>query len=228
MSFAINTAVAFAGTFTDPGTLDTHTATWQFDTTTVSSGVVVTEPSNGNPGTVSLNYTFTAAGVYDVKLTVADRDGGSTTASTIAGVTARVVIYDPSVGFVTGGGWIDPASGRANFGLVSQYKKGSSVPTGETQYQAPSLNFHSTSYDWLVVTAPKSQYQGTGTINGSGTYGFIVTTIDGQYNGGTGPDLFRIRIWDKSTGETVHDTQPGDPDGAEPTNRLAGAISSYI
>jgi hypothetical protein len=46
------------------------------------------------------------------------------------------VVYDPSGGFVTGGGWInspagacklawctDETVGRANFGFVSQYRK---------------------------------------------------------------------------------------------------------
>ena len=114
-------------------------------------------------GTVSDSYTFTAPGVYSVKLTVTDDDGGAGTATTVAGLEALVVVYDPSAGFVTGGGWIDsPAgayaadptlTGRANFGFVSKYRHGANVPDGQTEFQfkAGDLNFHSTAYEWLVV-----------------------------------------------------------------------------
>jgi hypothetical protein len=65
------------------------------------------------------------------------------------------------------------------------------VPSGNTEFQFPaaSLNFHATSYDWLVITTNQAQYQGSGTINGAGNYGFLVTALD---NGGGTPDKFRI------------------------------------
>lgn len=114
-----------------------------------------------------------------------------------------MVIYDPSAGFVTGGGWIDsPAGayladqtleGKAAFGFVSQYKKGASVSDGATEFQfkAGSLNFHSDSQDWLVVNQAgmNAQFKGTGTINDAGTYTFIIWAGDGS------PDTFRIKIW---------------------------------
>ncbi|MEW6570999.1 MAG: hypothetical protein AB1390_07470 [Nitrospirota bacterium] len=83
-----------------------------------------------------------------------------------------VVIYDPEGGFVTGGGWIespigayvpDPAlTGRGTFGFVSKYKRGATVPTGVTEFQfkVANLNFHSDTYQWLVVSGPKAQYKG--------------------------------------------------------------------
>jgi hypothetical protein len=70
-----------------------------------------------------------------------------------------LVVYDPAGGFVTGGGWISSAAGayvpdqtlagKANFGFVSKYQKGASIPTGQTeiQFKVAKLNFHSTSYD---------------------------------------------------------------------------------
>ena len=41
-------------------------------------------------------------------------------------------------------------TGKATFGFVAQYKKGATVPTGNTQFRfhAGDLHFHSTSYDW--------------------------------------------------------------------------------
>ena len=117
--------------------------------------------------------------------------------------------------------------GKANFGFVSKYKKGQSTPDGNTEFQfkAGDINFHSEVYEWLVVAGAKAQFKGTGTINGSGNYGFMLTAIDGQITGGGGVDKFRIKIWDKNNGDTVvYDNQvTGDPsDTAIPTTALGG------
>jgi hypothetical protein len=146
-----------------------------------------------------------------------------------------VVVYDPDSGFVTGGGWItspegaypaDPTlTGKATFGFVSKYKKGQSIPTGNTEFQLhmAGLNFHSHTYEWLVIAGPKAMYKGTGTINGEGNYGFMLTGIDGQINGGGGVDKFRIKIWDKDQSDLiVYDNNMGLPDGGNPTTVLGG------
>jgi hypothetical protein len=111
----------------------------------------------------------------------------------------------------------------ATFGFVSKYQKGSSVPTGNTEFQfhAGGLNFKSTSYEWLVVSGAKAQYKGVGTINGAGSYGFILTAVDGQSNGGGGIDKFRIKIWDRTTGAVVYDNQMGAADDATPSTAIA-------
>jgi len=49
-----------------------------------------------------------------------------------------------------------------------------------------------------------------------------VTVIDGQASGGGGVDKFRIKIWDKATGQVVYDNQPGDPDNADATTVIGG------
>ncbi|MGH2499784.1 MAG: hypothetical protein ACRDF0_06830 [Candidatus Limnocylindria bacterium] len=64
--------------------------------------------------------------------------------------------------------------------------------------------------------------KGSGTINGDGDYGFMLTAIDGQVNGGGGSDKFRIKIWDKETEEVIYDNQMGDGDDAEPTTEIQG------
>jgi hypothetical protein len=118
-------------------------------------------------------------------------------------VLEYLVVYDPDGGFVTGGGWIDsPAgayapdpslSGVASFGFVSKYKKGANTPTGNTEFQfkAGDLNFHSDSYEWLVVNqgGTNAQFKGSGTINGAGGYKFML------WAGDKDPDTFRIKIW---------------------------------
>jgi hypothetical protein len=222
--FPVGTPVNFTGSFTDnPGT---HTATWMFDTLTQAGTV------NEMTGAVSASYTFTTAGVYKVKLTVDDVCGEMGTATTVGGFDALVVVYDPNGGFVTGGGWItSPAgaytpnlslTGKANFGFVSKYQKGASVPTGQTEFQfkVANFNFQSTSYDWLVIAGARAQYKGTGTINGAGSYSFLLTAIDGQISGGGGSDKFRIKIWD--AGGVVYDNQMGAGDNDNPTTVLGG------
>ncbi len=218
----VNTAIGASASFTDPGSNDTHSATWEWGDGSTSAGAV-------NAGTASGSHTYTAAGVYTVKLTVTDDDGGADTEQ-----FQYVVVYDPAAGFVTGGGWInspagaytaDPSlSGKANFGFVSKYHKGATVPTGQTQFQfhAAGLNFHSASYEWLVIAGAKAQYKGSGTINGGGDYGFMLTATDGQQNGGGGADKFRIKIWDKATGAVVYDNQLGAADDADPATVLGG------
>ena len=149
-------------------------------------------------------HIYAEAGIYDVCLTVNDGMVDSQAVCTSA------VIYDPSAGFVTGGGWIDsPAgaltadetlTGTANFGFVSKYLKKSPVPTGQTEFmfQAASLNFHSDNYKWLIVNkaGDRAQYKGEGTINGQldtngNLYKFMLWAVDSE------PDAFRIKIWEE-------------------------------
>ena len=112
----------------------------------------------------------------------------------------------------------------ATFGFVSKYQKGANVPSGDTQFQfqAAGFNFHSTIYDWLVVAGAKAQFKGSGTINGAGNDGFMLTAIDGNMHGGGGADKFRIKVWDKATGNIVYDNQLGATDDAALTTSLGG------
>ena len=134
---------------------------------------------------------------------------------------APLVVYDASAGFVTGGGWItsltgaykaDPTlTGRATFGFVSKYQKGATVPSGHTAFvfKTGNLDFQSTAYQWLVVNqgGTNAQFKGSGTINGAGTYDFMIWATDSS------PDKFRIQITDSTTGTTVYDNGPGEAIG---------------
>ena len=228
--FQVNTPVPFRATFTD-NLGDTHTAQWKFDAITALAPVV--EPTSSTPGTADLDFTFTTAGVYLVELKVVDDCGNFTIANTVNSVPALVVIFDPDGEFVTGGGWINspagayPANptltGKANFGFNAKYHNGEATPRGETQFKFGPLNFNSTSYDWLVITGAKFQFKGSGTINGSGNYGFMLTGIDGAISGGGGTDKFRMKIWDKNNNNAVvYDNQMNAADSANPTTVLGG------
>jgi hypothetical protein len=153
----------------------------------------------------------------------------------VGSASVTYVVYNPSAGFVTGGGWIyseagadvlhPDAEGKANFGFVSKYKKGADVPDGQTEFhfKAGDLNFHSTSYDWLLVAGPNAKFKGIGTINGQGNFGFMLTATDGQLNGGDGVDKFRIKIWDiDNGGAVVYDNKMGQPDDSNEGTELGG------
>jgi hypothetical protein len=219
---AVNTDLVMTGHFTDPDDDDIHTAEWDWGDTTTSTGTVDEEA-----GTVTGTHPYTETGIYTVTLTVTDEASESDSLE-----YQFIVVYDPEGGFVTGGGWIDsPAgayrpdtslSGKANFGFVSKYKKGSTTPTGNTEFQfkVADLNFHSDTYDWLVIAGDKAQFKGTGTINGAGEYKFILTAIDND----DGTDKFRIKIWeeDESGNEvTIYDNDT-DGDGEEELTAIGG------
>ena len=74
---------------------------------------------------------------------------------------------------------------------------------------------------------PEAQYKGSGTINGTGDYGFLLTATDGQISGGGGADKFRIKIVDKISGAVVYDNVLGtseDIDDANPQIIGGGSI----
>lgn len=195
------------------------------------------DPNNGEKATVSaklctgsvekdvVNGDIPQAGVYQLKLTAKDIAGNVTEKC------VSFVIYDPNGGFVTGGGWInspagaysiDPTlSGKASFGFVSQYKKGATIPTGQTEFQfkVGNLNFQSTSYEWLVVAGSRAQYKGKGTINGQGEYVFMLTAIDGDLKTTDKNDRFRIKIWDIKNDTVVYDNQINTDDTADLTGQ---------
>jgi len=73
-----------------------------------------------------------------------------------------------------------------------------------------------------VVAGPKAQFKGTGTINGAGNYGFMLTAIDAELTPSTDVDLFRIKIWDRATDQVVYDNQMDADDDADPPTAIGG------
>jgi GH43 family beta-xylosidase len=178
--------------FTDLGTADTQTCTvdWK-DGTAPATGTV------GASGCTA-THTYTTAGIRRPEITVTDDDGASDSAT-----LPELIVYDRAAGPLAGAGVIaSPAgaypakpdlTGKAAFSFTALYTKGATVPTGSASFDfGPArLKFRSTGSDWLVVTGSQAVYQGSGTVNGTGGYGFRITATDD-------PDTFRIRIWKKS------------------------------
>lgn len=224
----VGAAITVNAAYSDPGTLDTHAATIDWNDGSATETVAVTG------GVAEIGHTYSAAGVYRLRMTVSDDDGGISNEQ----VFEYVVVYDPEGAFVTGGGWIDSPpgayapdptlSGKASFGFVSRYKPGATIPSGNTEFQfkAADFTFQSTSYEWLVVSGARAQYKGEGTINGGGTYKFLLTATDGQVTGGGGTDAFRIKITDLAD-NVIYDNVPGASekvDEADPQAITRGSI----
>jgi hypothetical protein len=77
-----------------------------------------------------------------------------------------------------------------------------------------------------VISGYKATYRGTGTINGAGSYKFLVIAYDGQRPGGNGVDRFRIKITTLTNG-VVYDNRMGeseDPDLSDGTALGGGSI----
>jgi len=219
----VDTSISLAGSFSDQGVLDTHTATIDWGSN-IEGPIEISSPFD-------LLHTYTEAGIYTITLTIEDDDGESD----IKTLDQYIVVYDPNGGFITGGGWINSPpgaytqepelTGRANFGFVSKYKKGRTSPTGNTEFQfkAGNLNFHSYNYEWLVITGSKAMFKGEGTINGAGNYGFKIYAIDEKLTQSTNDDLFRIKIWDKNNDDAViYDNHIEDDESSTPTTVLSG------
>ncbi len=204
---AINTTIMVSASFSDDHPGEVHTAVWDWGDGTTSS-----ETIDETNGLVEGSHTYAAVSVYVPKLTLCDEFNACASSA-----YSYIVVTDTVGGFVTGGGWInspegayvpDPTlTGKASFGFVAKYKKGAAVPAGnsEFQFRAAQLNFHSTSYDWLLVTGNNfARFKGTGTVNGENGYIFLIWARDGD------PDTFRIRIW-KVDGSVIYDNGSHQP-----------------
>ena len=214
----VNTTIEFKSSFEDPGANDVHTVEWNWGDGDASGEAV----SANNTGSVNGKHTYDTPGVYAATLKVTDGDDDWNES-----IFEYVVVYDSNDGFIAGSGWVDsPAkayianpgfSGRASFGFVSNYGKGTDLLTSKTElrFHVADLDFYSRECQRQVVTDSNVQFSGRGAINGSGDYGFIVTVTDGSTSSG-GVDSFRIKIWDEQIIEgvfhklVIYENQPDD------------------
>ncbi len=152
------------------------------------------------------------SGVYTLVVEAVD-DAGNMVVEEVS-----FIVFDPYVGFTTGGGWIVPepdVGEKATFGFVSKYKKDSQAPDGnlEFQYQYCDLNLKSSQIDWMTISNNKAIFQGIATINGEGLYTFRVQATDGGLTGDQ-PDQIHIKVWHEADTEAdpVYDYK-GDLEG---------------
>jgi PKD repeat protein len=221
----VNTATTASSSFTDPaGTQDApYTLTWNW-----GDGNVDTETVSA-PGAVSKAHTYTQAGVYEIILTVTDKDGGageqtfqylSVYSPTAQGLFSAGQKYTSPLGAYPQ----DPtATGNVMFGL--SYKYQGDMPSGNRQFtmdfKTANFEFNATTVSSLVISNGVGTLRGSGTITGrSGVFDFLVV-------GNEATDAIRIQIKDAS-GNIVYDPQPGAADTATPATPVtAGNVLAH-
>lgn len=240
--FRAGDQVTLGAAVTDPGDNDTLTCTTNWDDRTAS-----TDPASGRE--CRQTHTFTSAGMYTIRSTVTDDDGGVS-----APTSVMVVVFDPighwanadgsylsTAGALTAS---PDATGEAWFHLAAKYYPQNAMPLGTATTWLPGTDYRFTStgstLDWLVVTADgKVAARGTGTLAGlSGRYGFVFYAYDGCDAGGApgacmpGGDRFRAVVWPLTAAPdpgaaTVYDNQSGasyDVDQALPVPLSSGTV----
>ena len=170
----VNTAVNALASFTDPGSADIRTGTFDWDDGGTTGATIYQEAKSA----LALHF-YTKPGVYTVRVALNDDDKGPNN-----GVYQYVVVYDPAAGFVIGDGGLTSLAGvrrsnlslqgRADFESVARYMKRATVPNGKTEVQ----------------------FKGVGTLNGVDGYKFMIWETDNSELDGA--DTFRIRITDGS------------------------------
>ncbi len=178
----------FTVTFDDTGTPKiTELAGTVFalaDTTPVINSVVGPADPLAVGTSATVTVSFQAVGARDNQHVTFAWDDGSSTAvvpSVNGEASASHAYASASVNSVRVT-VTDSNGDQATFGFVSKYQKGA-----------------------------KAQYKGTGTVNGLGNYGFLLTATDGQITGGGGSDRSPTapygRRWAAGDGAalTVHD-----------------------
>jgi hypothetical protein len=235
--FAAGATVSFTGHFRD-SVQSPCRAEWLFDS--IRKPALIVADDDPNPSRVMASTSFPSFGVYRMQLNVTDASGQTGSTSMVGGLDANIVVYPSSGEYAAGAGWIDsPAGacvanrslkGKGSFGFVSRSAHSATKgAAGETEFDLhlPGFRFNALNFESQTVSGAKAQFRGTGTVNGAGSYGFVLTTTDGDQIGGV-PDTFRIRIWNKSTGATVYDNEMGSPDTADPATPVGSGSSIVI
>ena len=85
-------SVTFTGTFTDPGSADTHTGVVDWGDGTISEATI-TRNADGS-SSVSATHTYNSSGTFTVQLTVTDDDGGAAVEQATTTALAAAVLAD--------------------------------------------------------------------------------------------------------------------------------------
>ncbi|GIH80616.1 hypothetical protein Plo01_70450 [Planobispora longispora] len=225
------TPVRLAAGFTDPGANDTHTCEVEWDDGASDSYAAARQACDRT-------HTFASAGMYTIKLTVTDDDGGSGAAEVM------VVVYDPDAGFVTSGARIDSPTGaltgdpghtgRGSFQFNPKYRPHDEGPApggGKVSFRLAGTDFDldATELEWLVVTRHgRAAVKGEATVSGRTGYGFVLYGYDD-------PDKLRLVVWPLSDGPVPGGTPTYDNrrtagfdlDAAQPQDVSGGNVQVH-
>jgi hypothetical protein len=214
----INTSFTASASFTDPGILDAHTASWNWGDGNTTTGTVT---ENNGSGSVSNSHSYSSTGVYAITLSVTDNNGATTTQT-----FNYVTVYSSSSSFVGGNKFDNPSganpntSGDVKFGISAKYNNSNQlVGSAKMYFKNADIDFVSTGLSSLSTSNGKAYLTGSGTYNDAGGYSFVATGIDGTVAGGS--DRVRFKIYNTSTNALVYDSQPGAGDSDDPTTTVS-------
>jgi hypothetical protein len=204
---AVNTSSTLTATLDDSTTGGSNIASAYYSVNGGTPSQMLLTPSAAVTTQASAALPpFAQSNVYSVCVHGTDSAG-----NTSGDICVLLPVYDPTGGFVTGGGEVaspagvdllnTSAAGPATFGFVSKYLPGMNIPSGnlEFQFKQGNLDFKSTSMDWLVVTGePRAKFHGTGTVNGTNVCNFEVDAWAGSFTGNV--DAFGLKITSCSSG----------------------------
>lgn len=214
---SVNSSITVSAAFSDPGSKDTHSATWSWGDGIVSDGVI---SGSYTSGIASGTHIYKTAGVYTVLVTIIDKDNAGTTNK------LQYVAVTDTTQSINGTGSIDSSKGayKANTDIAGKMNIGfytkNNPPFGIVQlnFQLANLDFHSKSISSVVTNGLLTQIRGIGVVNNSGNYGFILTVQESKQP--NMPNTIRIKIQDPVTGNSIYDSQINDADSEEPKTIL--------
>ena len=165
--------VSFAGSFTDPGSADTHTIEWDFGDTSTDSG------------SLTPTHVYADDGIYTVKLTVTDDDGG-------VGIDTLTVT-------------VENAPPVVDAGADQSVDEGDTVSFSGSFTDPGSGDTHTIEWDFGDTSTDLGSLTPTHVYADNGVYTVELTVTDN--NGGVGTDTLTVTV---SNVAPVVDAGPGD------------------
>jgi DNA/RNA endonuclease G (NUC1) len=191
----VTATVPLSISWSDPGTLDTHTATIDWGDGTVETGGV-------SGGSADFGHAYTSAGFYQVAVTLSDDDGGTASAT-----SGELVLVARAEGFVTGGGFVGEKNRKSHFTVEARYHGLDATPEGRFDWRGNAgLDFQATEFDWMVVDGERAVLHGIGTLAGVGTVTFELSVSDSERGGRN--DGIGLRLYG-AEGALVYDSGAG-------------------
>ena len=221
------TEVSVRGSFSDPGSSDTHSASITWGDGSSSVATIAGAVASGA-------HVYNTAGTYTVTMVVTDKDGGSSAPSSLSivvangngngnGNTGDGAVAIVSRGATVGTGLIattttvdkrgrrESSNGKFGFEAHSKTLRGRDYCDANINFATRDFDFKAKSCDSFTLGSNNKSVviRGAGRLERDrGAYSYLLSVVDG---GGRGQDRFRLKIWNSATGKVVFDNQPGAP-----------------
>lgn len=163
-----------SGSFTDPGSKDTHTATVDYGDGSGSQALAL---SSGN--TFTLNHIYADNGTFTVTVTVTDKDGASAADSAMVTVDNVVPVVDAGADQIVNEGSMFAGSG-------------SFVDPGTKDTHTATVNYGDGSGDQPLTLSPDGSFALTHVYSDNGIYTVTVVVTDNA--GGVGSDTAGVIV----------------------------------